>query len=523
MIRRRKETEEALLWESAVNAALSELYAPLISPTTSLATIAETILDHARKLTGSAHGYVSAIEAGSGDSAGYTLASLTEEGCKMRGKNCGTRPAGRAGGQYRGPWGHALNTREPTYVNPPARRPAGWGLPKGHVPIERFLSVPVMLGAELVGQIALANARRDYTDRDLKAVARLAEFYALAFQRHRAEETVRRSEQRFRKIFEEGPLGLALIGRDLRLIQANRALGEMLGYDADELVGRYVTDLIYPDDRENSAQMLGKLFDGQLARYCRERRYLASDGRALWVSVTAAGLSGEGSDPTALAMIENITARKESEEKTAGALREKEVLLREIHHRVKNNLQVISSLLRLQAGAIQHSRVLEIFRESQNRVQSVAIVHDLLHRSKDLSKINFAEYARSLAASLMCSYGVSSAKVSLRLEVAAVPLGIDTAISCGLIIHELIANSLKYAFPGGRRGEIRVRLKPLGGGRLRLTVADDGVGFAKGARSGRRKSLGLRLVKVLAEQIGSTVKSSNEGGARFDFEFDPGT
>jgi two-component sensor histidine kinase len=175
----------------------------------------------------------------------------------------------------------------------------------------------------------------------------------------------------------------------------------------------------------------------------------------------------------------------------------------------------------LQAGSIQHPGVQEILRESHNRVQSVAIVHDLLHRSKDLSRIDFAEYVRSLVASLICSYGVSSDTVSLRVDVEPVSLAIDTAIPCGLIIHELITNALKYAFPDGRRGEIRVSLKPAGGKRLRLTVSDDGVGFAEGARPGKAKSLGLRLVRVLAEQIGSTVESPAGAGARFDFEFEP--
>lgn len=186
-------------------------------------------------------------------------------------------------------------------------------------------------------------------------------------------------------------------------------------------------------------------------------------------------------------------------------VRDKEVLVREIHHRVKNNLQIICSLLNLQASCVKDEAALEILRESQNRVRAMAIVHEQLHKARNYSSIDFPEYVASLATNLLRSYGVDAKVVCLIMHVEPVALTIDTAISCGLIIHELISNCLKHAFPGGRKGRIYIGLRAESGG-YRLTVRDNGVGCEEPTGGGRRQSLGLRLVEVLAEQINGTVR-----------------
>jgi len=210
--------------------------------------------------------------------------------------------------------------------------------------------------------------------------------------------------------------------------------------------------------------------------------------------------------------------RKKAAESARLAMREKEVLVREIHHRVKNNLQIICSLLNLQAAFVKDSTALEILRESQNRVRAMAIVHEQLHRARNYARIDFPEYVANLTTNLFRSYGIDPRVIALKLEVAPVALNIDTAIPCGLIIHELVSNSLRHAFPGGRKGRIQVGLdeeKKL----FRLTVRDNGVGFADTAGT-RRKSLGLRLVSILAEQIDGHVKRRlNRCGTQYEVRF----
>jgi two-component sensor histidine kinase len=207
---------------------------------------------------------------------------------------------------------------------------------------------------------------------------------------------------------------------------------------------------------------------------------------------------------------------KRSQQRLYATLREKEVLLREIHHRVKNNLQVISSLLSLQAASLEDAEAREMLKESQNRVRSMALVHDQLHRSRDLSRIGFREYVKNLCASLFSSYGIDSGLIALRVEVEEVSLPIDTAIPCGLIIHELVSNSLKHAFPDGRRGEIFIGLRTTPGPGKVLTVADDGVGLPRDVDLDTVHSLGLRLVRILAAQIDAPVRCLVRDGTRFE-------
>jgi two-component sensor histidine kinase/DNA-binding NarL/FixJ family response regulator len=214
-----------------------------------------------------------------------------------------------------------------------------------------------------------------------------------------------------------------------------------------------------------------------------------------------------------------ITERQHAEEQLKASLQDKEVLLREIHHRVKNNLQIISSLLALQSESITDRQALELFRESRNRVQSMARIHEKMYRSRDLVRIDFGEYIRSLASDLFRTYRVPGSAVQLDIDVTDVFLGIDTAIPCALILNELIANSLKYAFPPGRHGTIRVALHRDPDGRLVLTVSDDGVGFPGTLDFRTTRSLGLQIVTTLTKQLDGTIDLLDRTGTTFQLTF----
>lgn len=152
--------------------------------------------------------------------------------------------------------------------------------------------------------------------------------------------------------------------------------------------------------------------------------------------------------------MKDITERKQTESQLKASLKEKEVLLKEIHHRVKNNLQIISSLLNLQSEYIQDKQDLDIFKVSQNRIESMALIHEKLYQSKDLARIDFGEYIRDLVCTLFCSYEVNSSAIDMKINIDQIFLGIDVAIPCGLMINEVVLNYLKHAFPKGRTGEI---------------------------------------------------------------------
>jgi two-component sensor histidine kinase len=200
------------------------------------------------------------------------------------------------------------------------------------------------------------------------------------------------------------------------------------------------------------------------------------------------------------------------------ALHEKEVLLKEIHHRVKNNMQVITSLLNLQSKSIGDAQALSVFQDSQNRVKSMALIHETLYQSKDLSHINFAEYLEKLVAHVSRSYRIRPEAVKINTHVDQVSLPIDTAVPCGLIINELASNSLKYAFPSEARGEINISFVRDDAGYV-LRVSDTGVGLPEGFDPERGKSLGMKLVRMLTGQLGGELAHHNGVGTTFEIRF----
>jgi two-component sensor histidine kinase len=208
-----------------------------------------------------------------------------------------------------------------------------------------------------------------------------------------------------------------------------------------------------------------------------------------------------------------------SEQTVRASLREKEVLLKEIHHRVKNNLQVISSLLNLQARYLPDPAARAIFSQSQNRVQSIALVHERLYESADLSHVNFSKYLSVLLDNIFDTYDASSRGLSKVIDVGDANLPVDVAIPCGLIVNELVTNALKHAFPGGRTGVVRVSLRESTNGWLDLAVEDDGVGMPPDIDPRNTVSLGLDLVVTFAEQLNAEVDIVRERGTSFRFRF----
>ncbi|MBD2044660.1 CBS domain-containing protein [Coleofasciculus sp. FACHB-64] len=215
-----------------------------------------------------------------------------------------------------------------------------------------------------------------------------------------------------------------------------------------------------------------------------------------------------------------LAERKRAEEQLKASLKEKEVLLKEIHHRVKNNLQIISSLLKLQSAYTKEEQVLGMFKDSQNRIRSMALIHEKLYQSKDLSRIDFAEYIRDLAGNLLRSYKASSQAITLKTNVNDINLNIDTAIPCGLIINELMSNSLKHAFPTPSIDkEICINIYSNGNYQFILNVSDNGIGFPKDLDFRNTESLGLELVCTLTEQLDGTIELDSRRGTSFFITF----
>ena len=213
----------------------------------------------------------------------------------------------------------------------------------------------------------------------------------------------------------------------------------------------------------------------------------------------------------AVNVLVDITERKQAEERLQASLHEKEVLLKEVHHRVKNNLQIIVSLLFLQSDQLKDPEDVTLFEDTQNRVKSMALVHESLYRTGDLAHFNFARYIERLSKDLLKSQTPAGSHINLRTELDEIAFDVDTAIPCGLILNELLTNALKYAFPDGRSGDIHIRLQAEGE-HVTLRVRDTGIGFPEGFDFRKTESLGLQLVNMLTEQLGGTLTLTPEGG-----------
>ncbi len=211
--------------------------------------------------------------------------------------------------------------------------------------------------------------------------------------------------------------------------------------------------------------------------------------------------------------------RKNAEAQLRSSLKEKDVLLRELHHRVKNNMQVISSLLNLQARRISDPTVLEMFKDSQRRIRSMALVHERLYQSSDLSRIEFSTYLRNLATHLFHSCQADSSRIRLLLDTEEVYLNINTAIPCGLIVNELVSNAFKHAFPGGRSGEVEVSFRRLEGDGYQLRVRDDGIGFPENFDPRQTESLGLQIVDTLVTQLNGQISITKSTGTEITVRF----
>jgi PAS domain S-box-containing protein len=339
--------------------------------------------------------------------------------------------------------------------------------------------------------------------------------------RKKVEASLRQSEERFRQIFENAPLAMGILDLEtMQILKANQAAYELFGYSQGELLDFYATKLVHPKDTQIDRDFLKQMIAGEIDRIEQEKRYIKKNGEIIWANLTATSIRDlDGNALYLLVMVKDVTTRKQAEETLRASLQEKEVLLKEVHHRVKNNLYIISSLLYLQSKTIQDRQLLNSLQDSRNRIASMALIHEKLYQSKDLSSINFAEYVQNLAKDIFHSYGVNSRIVSLQIDVADLFLAIDLAIPCGLIINELISNSLKYAFPVNIQGTIFVDLQLDRANNYILTVGDDGVGLPKHVDFRNTKSLGLRLVCNLTEQLDGELELKTVKGTLFQITF----
>ncbi len=327
-----------------------------------------------------------------------------------------------------------------------------------------------------------------------------------------------KSEERFRLIAETSVDLIFQLDVAGKVVFCSQAVVRY-GYNVADVIGKDFSTYIAADDFEPALSAFKRVISGERINSL-ELRLLSADGKFYHVEINIVPMSVNDSIVGLQGISRDVTDRKQNEEQIKASLAEKEVMLREIHHRVKNNLQVISSLVSLQADSLTDDRIRQELNEVRDRIRSMALVHEKLYQSSNLQQLNFAEYTASLLHYLWRSHGSLAEKVRLNLVVAPVVLPIEVAVPCGLILNELAGNALKHAFPGNVGGEITVGLDyDSANGAIRLRVHDNGVGLPAGLDWRQSSSLGLRLVQILAGQLHGTVATGADPGCEFAVTF----
>jgi PAS domain S-box-containing protein len=331
----------------------------------------------------------------------------------------------------------------------------------------------------------------------------------------------KRLEERFRRVVEAAPSAMVMISAGGRIEMVNAQAEQVFGYARDEMLGQPVEMLVPRRFRADHPGLRSFFFVDPRARPMgagRDLFGLRKDGSEFPVEI---GLNPIETDEGAMVLsaIVDISDRKQKEQRIQVALKEKDVLLGEVHHRVKNNLQIIHSLLDLQSARISDPAALDLLMDSQNRIRSMALIHQTLYQSKDFAKVDFRHFLDSLVPTLVASYGVNPDRIALSVEAAQLFLPINAAIPCGLVVNELISNALKHAFPGDRKGEISVELIADPSGKAVLSVADNGIGIPEGIDISKTSTLGLQLVTLLTDQLGGKITTRRSNPTEFVLTF----
>jgi len=378
--------------------------------------------------------------------------------------------------------------------------------------------------------VAYFDAPRQFNDEEAQLMQTIMTYIAIAITRKQAEQALKESQQFIQRITDTTPNVIYIYDiEEHRNVYCNQTIHHILGYTPLEIQAMgelFLSIVIHPDDlsklKEHYVSVRHKKSDDL---FLFEYRIKDCHGKWKWFysQETVFLCNPDGTVKQIIGAASDITELKEVENRLQASLAEKEVLLREIHHRVKNNLSVIDSLLSMQARYVSDIEALKSLSDSQRRIHTMSLIHEQLYHSHDVCKVDFCEYLQRLVVNLYSSSNFNTNQIELKLDLQPALLNIDTAISLGLIVNELLTNSFKHAFPDNLKGLIEVILYEDTNNeqhRLHLTIRDNGIGIPQSIDVSSTASLGLRLVKILTQQLRAKLDLSCDMGTSFHFVFD---
>ncbi len=331
--------------------------------------------------------------------------------------------------------------------------------------------------------------------------------------------SLQESEEKHRLLFEKSGVAVGYFTPEGQVISINNLAANQMDGKPEDFTGSTLHELF--------GQETGELYISRIKEACNSTSSQTYEDLVsmplgkMWFNFTFHAISDTNENIIGVQIIgHDITQRKQAEEKIKASLREKETLLQEIHHRVKNNMQVISSLLKLQSNNYEDESIKRPLLDSQNRVKAMAAVHENLYKSKNLSSISVLPFLKELTSSIIASYQLSKSNTTLEIDSDDISISIEQASPLGLIINELVSNSLKYAFPGERQGKIWIKINRMNNEDIYLRYSDDGIGFPSSVDWRDSESLGLKLIVNLVEnQLDGSIKMKSDRGTHFDIIF----
>lgn len=324
------------------------------------------------------------------------------------------------------------------------------------------------------------------------------------------------------QIIEAAPDAMLVVDETGLIVRTNARLHQLLGYERSELINQPLEMLIPMKFRHGHGDHMHQYFDQPIARFMGEGRDLfaqCKDGSEVAVEIGLAPLETDEGKLQVLANITDIRKRLEFQEQIESALKEKTLLLNEIHHRVKNNLQIVASLLSLQAGQVQDPQFSELISESESRVRAMALLHQVLYEGKNFAYVELNSYLNRLTGLRTQIYGASNRGIQVHVQTEALSLSFTRSIPLGLIVNELLSNAFKHAFEEGQAGDVWIDLSGIPDQQARLVVRDNGRGLPPDMLNRKTESLGMQIVELLAEQMGAKLTIHSNGGAQFELEF----
>ncbi len=336
-------------------------------------------------------------------------------------------------------------------------------------------------------------------------------------ERIEAEQSLKHREELFRELFETSPIGIALLNQHKEVEMVNEGFENIFGYTEEEIKGLELDRIVVPEEGYDEAHEISK---AQTVRQLTGQRR-RKDGKMIDVIIYAVPVVVDGQTIALYGIYVDITDRRKAEEKVKESLREKEVLLAEIHHRVKNNLAVITGLLELQSYNTKNREAISVLRDSQMRINSIALVHEKLYQSVNLSEIKIQNYIRELTNIISRTFDPKSSSIDIHFDLEDVNLVITQAIPCGLLLNEILTNCYKHAFRSKDSGDIWISFKKKKDGKLSFTIRDNGAGIPEeDLNSYKGKSLGMKLIRTISKQLKSDTEIKSQDGTIFKFEFE---